>query len=169
MHIDYRLEKSVLGWLLVAATERGICLLMLDDSKAVLLRELEQRFPQAKFNSQAERLQVPVQSIVDWLAGLSPQPELLLDEQGTDFQRRAWEELRRIPCGERISYSELARRIGKPTAVRAVAGACARNPVALLTPCHRVVRQNGELGGYRWGIERKRRLLAMEQNRQLKG
>lgn len=169
MHINYRLEKSVLGWLLVAATELGICLLMLDDSKDELLQELEKRFPLAEFNSQAETLQAPVKSIVDWLAGRSPQPELPLDEQGTTFQKRVWAELRRIPCGERIAYSELARRIGKPTSVRAVAGACARNPVALLTPCHRVVRQDGDLGGYRWGIERKRRLLAAEQNKHSKG
>ena len=104
-----------------------------------------------------------MQSFGDWLAGRAPQPDLPLDEQGTAFQKRVWQELRRIPCGERIAYGELARRIGKPTAVRAVAGACARNTVALLTPCHRVVRQNGELGGYRWGVERKRRLLEAEQ------
>ncbi|MEZ4483612.1 MAG: methylated-DNA--[protein]-cysteine S-methyltransferase [Syntrophotaleaceae bacterium] len=169
MHIDYRLEQSVLGWLLLAATERGVCLLMVDDSKDALLEELAKRFPQAQLNPQEDGLRAPVQSLVDWLAGRAPQPQLPLDEQGTAFQRRVWQELRRIPCGEQIAYGELARRIGQPTAVRAVAGACARNPVALLTPCHRVVRQNGELGGYRWGVERKRRLLAMEQGSQGKG
>ncbi len=168
MRIDYRLEQSILGWLLVAATERGICSLMLDESKVELVRELEKRFPQAELVPQDGVLRDQARAIVDWLAGQSPRPDLPLDERGTTFQRRVWQELRRIPWGKRITYGELARRIGRPTAVRAVAGACARNPLALLTPCHRVVRQNGELGGFRWGVERKRRLLELEQSRQSK-
>lgn len=169
MRIGYVLAESALGRLLVAATPTGICALMLGDSADALLGDLRQKFPQAEIVPQAGALQDQVGAIIDWLAGRSSQPELPLDEQGTAFQRRVWQELRRIPCGERIAYGELARRIGRPKAVRAVAGACAANPVAVLTPCHRVVRQNGELGGYRWGIERKRRLLEAEQNRQPKG
>lgn len=163
MQIGYAVAESSLGWLLVAVSERGICSVMLGNSESDLLDELHQKFPRARIKRDNQNLQSQVEALLDCLSG-NPSPlNMPLDEQGTAFQRRVWQELRRIPRGETISYSELANRIGRPKAVRAVASACARNPLAIVTPCHRVVRLNGDLGGYRWGIERKRRLLAAEQ------
>lgn len=163
MQIDYMVVESSLGCLLVAATQRGICSVMPGDRKSDLLGELQQKFPRARITRDEQTLQSQVEILLDCMAGRQTSLGLSLDEQGTAFQRRVWEALRNIPRGATISYSELARRIGRPKAVRAVASACASNPLAIITPCHRVVRLNGELGGYRWGIERKRRLLAAEQ------
>lgn len=163
MQIDYVAVENSLGWLLVAATEQGACSVMLGDSDADLLSELRQKFPRARITRDEQKLKSQVETLLDCMAGHRPSLDFPLDEQGTPFQLLVWQELRRIPCGETISYSELARRIGRPKAVRAVASACASNPLAIITPCHRVVRLNGDLGGYRWGIERKRRLLAAEQ------
>lgn len=163
MQIGYAIAESSLGWLLVAATQQGVCSVMLGGSESDLLGELQQKFPRARIKRDNQTLRSQVEALLDCLSG-NPSPlNMPLDEQGTAFQRRVWQELRRIPRGETISYSELANRIGRPKAVRAVASACARNPVAIVTPCHRVVRLNGALGGYRWGVERKRRLLAAEQ------
>ncbi len=163
MQIGYAVIESSLGWLLVAATERGICSVMLGDSESELLGELQQEFPRARIERDEQHLQVQVEALLACLAGQQPHLSMPLDVQGTAFQLRVWQELRRIPSGEKIAYSELAERIGRPRAVRAVARACASNPVAILTPCHRIVRLNGDLGGYRWGLERKRRLLEAEQ------
>jgi AraC family transcriptional regulator of adaptative response/methylated-DNA-[protein]-cysteine methyltransferase len=163
MRIDYALVDTLLDWLLVAVTERGVCSVMLGDSEDQLLKELNQRFPQGDFRQDQERLKPQVKALVAYLEGLPSSLDFPLDETGTAFQLRVWQELRCIPKGGQISYSELADRIGRPRAVRAVASACARNPVAIITPCHRVVRLNGDLGGYRWGLERKRRLLEAEQ------
>ena len=163
MQIDYVVVESPLGWLLVAATQRGICSVILGASESDLLGELQQKFPRARIKWDEQNLQSQVKVLLDCMAGHQPSSDMSLDEQGTPFQMRVWQELRCIPRGEQISYSELATRIGSPKAVRAVASACARNPVAIITPCHRVVRLNGDLGGYRWGIERKRRLLKVEQ------
>lgn len=163
MQIDYMAVESSLGWILVAATEQGACSVMLGGSEADLLSELQQKFPRALITRGEQKLKSLVEALLDGMAGRRPILDFPLDEQGTPFQRQVWQELRRIPRGETISYSELAKRIGRPKAVRAVASACANNPLAIHTPCHRVVRLNGELGGYRWGIERKRRLLAIEQ------
>jgi len=142
---------------------------MFGDSESALLSELHQKFPRARIKQDEQNLQLQVETLRTCLSGYPSPLNMPLDEQGTSFQLRVWQELRQIPRGETISYSELANRIGRPKAVRAVASACASNPVAIITPCHRVVRQNGELGGYHWGIERKRRLLEAEKNRQLKG
>ena len=163
MQIDYLVVENSLGWLLVAATQQGICSVMLGDSEADLLGELQQKFPRVLIKRDEQNLQPQVEALLDCMTGRKPSLEMPLDEQGTAFQLRVWQELRRIPRGETISYSELANRIGRPKAVRAVASACASNPLAIITPCHRVVRLNGDLGGYRWGMERKRRLLATEQ------
>ncbi|MDX2032707.1 MAG: methylated-DNA--[protein]-cysteine S-methyltransferase, partial [Blastocatellia bacterium] len=163
MKIEYAIVDSLLGQLLVAATARGICSVALGDEAETLVRDLREEFPRAEIAPDAGGLQSQVRIVLDCLAGHSPDEALPLDVQGTAFQIRVWEELRRIPRGETISYSELAARIGKPSATRAVARACATNPVAILTPCHRVIRGNGDLAGYRWGIERKRRLLAHEK------
>lgn len=164
MKIGYTVVKSSLGRLLVAATPRGICSVMLGDSKRDLTRELQQEFPGARLEKDDERLRLQARALLACLEGETPHPDLALDVRGTAFQMRVWEELRRIPRGQRISYGELARRIGRPKAARAVARACAANPLAILTPCHRVVRENGDLAGYRWGIERKWWLLEQEQD-----
>ncbi len=162
MQIDYMVVENSLGWLLVAATRRGTCSVMLGDSESDLLGELQKKFPRARIIRDEQKLKFQVETLLGCMAGQSFS-DLPLDEQGTSFQLLVWQELRHIPRGVTISYSELAKRIGRPKAVRAVASACAGNPVAIYTPCHRVVRLDGDLGGYRWGIERKRRLLAAEQ------
>lgn len=162
MTIGYTIVECHLGWLLVAATNRGICSVMLGDEKEKLTGELHHEFPRAKIGRDDDHLLSHVKTLLDCLAGRTPRAALPLDVQGTVFQMLVWEELRRIPRGRTVSYSELAGRIGKSTASRAVARACATNPVAIITPCHRVVSKNGELGGYRWGIERKRRILEEE-------
>lgn len=161
--IGYTIVECHLGWLLVAATNRGICSVMLGDEKEQLTAELHHEFPRAKIGRDGDHLRTLVKTLLDCLNGHAPQAALPLDIQGTAFQMRVWEELRRIPRGRTVSYREIAARIGKPTASRAVARACAANPVAIITPCHRVVRESGELGGYRWGIDRKRRILAGEK------
>ena len=163
MTIEYTIVNSQLGWLLVAATDRGVCSVKLGDKEENLTGDLRNEFPQAKIGRDDAHLQSQVKTLLDYLAGQTPHPELPLDIQGTAFQMRVWEELRRIPRGQTVSYGELAGRIGRPTASRAVARACATNPVAIITPCHRVIRENGELGGYRWGIDRKRKILEKEK------
>lgn len=163
MTIAYTIVESPLGWLLVAATNRGICSVMLGDSTEELTDCLHHKFPRAETRRDDDYLQSQVMTLLDCLAGQTPRADLPLDVQGTAFQMRVWEELRRIPRGQTVSYGELATRIGKPAAARAVARACATNPVAIITPCHRVIRGSGELSGYRWGMERKRKLLENER------
>ncbi len=163
MSIRYTVAESPLGFVLVAATDKGICSVALGDEKQRLADELRAEFTQAEIAPDHTGLQSQLRSLLDYLDGQPPHPQLPLDVRGTAFQMRVWDELRRIPRGQTISYRELASRIGKPSATRAVARACATNPVAILTPCHRVIRENGELGGYRWDLERKRRLLEMEK------
>jgi len=163
MKINYTIAECPLGLLLVAATDKGICSVTLGDQSESLTENLRAEFPQADIALDNEHLQSQVKTLLAHLAGQEPHPALPLDVQGTAFQKRVWEELRNIPYGQTASYSEIARRIGQPTATRAVARACATNPAGLVTPCHRVVREGGELGGYRWGIERKRQLLEQER------
>jgi AraC family transcriptional regulator of adaptative response/methylated-DNA-[protein]-cysteine methyltransferase len=163
MTIAYTIVESRLGWLLAASTDRGICSVMLGDNVENLTADLFHEFPKAEIGRDDGQLRSQVRTLLDCLEGDAPHADLPLDVQGTAFQMRVWEELRRIPRGRTVSYGELAVRIGRPTAPRAVARACATNPVAILTPCHRVIRENGELGGYRWGIERKRKLLEEER------
>lgn len=163
MKINYALADCPLGLLLVAATDKGVCAVTLGDEVERLRQDLAAEFPQAEITCDEAELQRQVQMLVAHLQGQLPHPDLPLDVRGTAFQQRVWAELRRIPYGETISYSELACRIGQPSATRAVARACATNPAALVTPCHRVTRAGGELGGYRWGLERKRKLLEKEQ------
>jgi AraC family transcriptional regulator, regulatory protein of adaptative response / methylated-DNA-[protein]-cysteine methyltransferase len=164
MLIRYVIAESALGKLLVAGTERGISAVCLGDSEAKLKRALFGEYPKAKFEADSSRLRPWVQAILQELRGELPSVELPLDLQATAFQWRVWEELRRIPRGSTRSYTEVARAIGKPRAVRAVARACATNPACLVIPCHRVVREDGEMGGYRWGIKRKERLLEREKS-----
>jgi len=168
MKIKYTIAECPLGLLLVAVTDRGICSVALGEKGEELTGGLLAEFPQAETARDETSLRAHVDALLAHLAGQEPHPDLPLDVQGTAFQKRVWEELRRIPYGQTASYSEIARRIGQPSATRAVARACATNPAALVTPCHRVVRENGEISGYRWGVERKRRLLEKEKSASLK-
>ncbi|HWE64762.1 MAG TPA: bifunctional DNA-binding transcriptional regulator/O6-methylguanine-DNA methyltransferase Ada [Chloroflexota bacterium] len=162
MNIHYTTATSPLGWLLVAATERGICVVRFGESAADLEQALAREFSAATLERDDAALQPWVDALARYLDGRQPRLDLPLDVQATAFQSRVWEALRAIPYGSTRSYSQIARAIGQPTAARAVAQACASNPAALIIPCHRVVRDDGSLSGYRWGVERKRSLLARE-------
>jgi AraC family transcriptional regulator of adaptative response/methylated-DNA-[protein]-cysteine methyltransferase len=164
MVIRYTIAESPLGELLVAATDEGICSVRLGGSSAQLDEDLRKEFALAKLNSDDSALQSAVEQIVAHLSGRQKSLDLPVDIRATAFQRQVWEALQRIPYGQTRSYGEVAKEIGKPTAVRAVARACATNPVALVIPCHRVIREDRTMGGYRWGVERKRKLLAQEKN-----
>jgi AraC family transcriptional regulator, regulatory protein of adaptative response / methylated-DNA-[protein]-cysteine methyltransferase len=152
-----------LGSILVAASEKGICTISLGDDPGRLVRELQDRFPQAELSGGNEAFENMVAQVVGFVERPSLGLDLPLDVQGTAFQRRVWELLRQIPCGKTVSYSELAQRLGEPKAVRAVASACAANQIAVAIPCHRIVRMDGSLSGYRWGVERKAALLELER------
>ncbi|HQX94497.1 MAG TPA: bifunctional DNA-binding transcriptional regulator/O6-methylguanine-DNA methyltransferase Ada [Thermomonas sp.] len=160
--IAFAIGQCSLGAILVARSARGVCAISLGDDPDALLGELQDRFPRAELiggDAGFERL-------VAQVVGLIEQPnighELPLDIRGTAFQQRVWQALRQIPAGETASYAQIAQRIGSPKSVRAVAGACAANTLAVAIPCHRVVRSDGALSGYRWGVERKRELLSRE-------
>lgn len=169
MRIIYTIAKCSLGRLLVAATERGVCSVALGDSDADLERALLAEYPNAAIDKKdtviSPSLNLWLSKVLEYLNGKTPRVDLPVDLQATAFQWRVWEELRAIPFGETRSYQEIAKAIGKPKAVRAVASACAGNHVALVIPCHRVIREDQSLGGYRWGLERKRTLLDGEQRR----
>jgi len=155
--------ETYLGTLLVAVTGKGICCIELGDDTVLLHRELRARFPRAEIRENDPGFEETVGRVAAFLTRPSEGFDLPLDIQGTAFQRRVWQALREIPPGTTVTYTDLARRIGSPRAVRAVASACAANPVAVAVPCHRVVRRDGGLAGYRWGIERKRALLDREK------
>ncbi len=167
--IRYALGRCSLGHLLVAGAGRGICAVALGDSPAVLVKELRSRFPEAEIEKAGEGFAGTVAEVIRSIETPGRGAGLPLDLRGTVFQRRVWEELRRIPPGETASYGELARRLKAPRSIRAVAAACAANPVAVLVPCHRAVRSDGSLAGYRWGLERKRKLLAAEGRKRKRG
>lgn len=167
MRIVYTIASSALGRLLVAATERGICSVALGNSDAELTAGLFGEYPNAAIDSKdtsiSPSLNLWLDQILESLKGHNPKADLPLDIQATAFQWRVWEELRRIPFGTTRSYQEIAKAIGRPSAVRAVARACASNHAAIIIPCHRVIREDKSLGGYRWGLERKKKLLDREQ------
>lgn len=165
MQIHYTISDCPLGRMLVAATPRGVCAVSLGGDDAGLETSLRAEYPNAQIEPAADSLRHEVACLLDYLNGLRPRLDLSLDVQATAFQLRVWEELRRIPYGETRTYTQVAEAIGRPKAVRAVANACASNPAALVTPCHRVIRGDGSLGGYRWGIERKKTLLSEERVR----
>jgi len=160
--IRFATATTSLGQVLVAATERGICRVSIGDDSGALERELRAEFPGALVAPERTRLRPWLEALAGQLDRGTPVTDLPLDIRATAFQRRVWEALRRIPAGRTRSYAEIARGIGRPRATRAVARACATNPVALVVPCHRVIRSDGDLGGYRWGVERKRKLLERE-------
>ncbi len=165
MQIHYTIVDSPLGRLLVAATNRGISALYLGEKDAPLESALQKEYPRAEIGSDgsgSKNLEGWVTKILAHLRGKEPHLDLPTDVQATAFRRHVWEELKRIPYGATRTYSEIARAIGRPRAVRAVARACATNPVSVVVPCHRVVRADGNLAGYRWGLSRKRALLERE-------
>lgn len=164
VRIQYTIAGCSLGRLLVAATGKGICAVRLGDSDAALEADLLGEYPAAEINRQDEFLRNLVEQILRHINGRHPHLDLPLDVQATAFQWSVWEKLRDIPYGTTRSYSEIAAAMGRPTATRAVARACATNPVALVIPCHRVIREDRSLGGYRWGIDRKRALLELERS-----
>jgi AraC family transcriptional regulator of adaptative response/methylated-DNA-[protein]-cysteine methyltransferase len=159
--IGYVIGDTPLGKLLIAATPRGLCAVILGDNENELLRQLRTQFSQAEVYLEP-KLDQHLNEVLSQFTAHPAALDLPLDLRATAFQMHVWEALRRIPRGETRSYAELARSLGKPTAVRAVARACATNPVAVVVPCHRVIGSNGKLTGYRWGIERKKKLLEIE-------
>jgi AraC family transcriptional regulator of adaptative response/methylated-DNA-[protein]-cysteine methyltransferase len=164
--IQFAIVPSPLGRLLVAATSRGLCAVRFGENVAELERELREEFRAAEIHRNDAALQPFLQPLLASLRGEKVTMDLPLDVRASAFQKRVWDALREIPAGETRSYAEVARAIGDPKAVRAVATACASNPVALAVPCHRVVRGDGKVAGYRWGIERKRKLLQQERRAQ---
>jgi len=163
MKIRYTIADSPLGKLMVAATERGICAVSFGDDESSLRDELSQEFFAAEIEESDRGLKDGVKTILKSLDGEKTILTLPLDLRASAFQMRVWSELRKIPYGETRSYGEIAKAVGDPKAVRAVARACATNPVALVNPCHRVIGADGKLSGYRWGIERKKKILEHEK------
>lgn len=160
--IRFAIGQCTLGAILVAQSQRGVCAILLGDDPQALLCDLQDRFPNADLCGGDAAFEQLVAQVVGFVEAPSVGLNLPLDIRGTAFQERVWQALRQIPAGTTVSYTELAQRIGAPAAIRAVARACAANLLAVAVPCHRVVRQDGGLSGYRWGVERKRELLARE-------
>ncbi|MGH9669696.1 MAG: bifunctional DNA-binding transcriptional regulator/O6-methylguanine-DNA methyltransferase Ada [Terriglobales bacterium] len=162
--IRYATARSPLGQVLIASTDKGICHIRLGDSVEELEQGLKREYPFAQRKRDDQRLRPFMEALVGYLDGDRMEPRLPLDIQATAFQRRVWEHLQTIPRGRTETYQEVAKALGEPKAMRAVGHACATNPVALVIPCHRVVRTDGGLGGYRWGLQRKQALLEMEKD-----
>ncbi|MCT7917907.1 bifunctional transcriptional activator/DNA repair enzyme AdaA, partial [Burkholderia pseudomallei] len=165
LKIDYATADTRLGVVLVAATSKGICKIAFGDAAAPLVDELRTGFANAQIAESPERIAPFIAQVDAYLNGTRRRFELPLDLAATEFQQRVWDALRRIPYGETRSYTQIAEALGAPRAVRAVASACASNPVALAIPCHRVVQKGGSLAGYRWGLPRKAALLDAEAQR----
>ena len=163
--IHFDIGSSTLGQVLVATNEKGICAILLGNSPAAVTRELRERFPSARIEQHTARLARVLPKVVAFADGRDATLDLPLDPAGTEFQQRVWRALRGIPSGKTASYADIARRIDAPKSFRAVAQACGANPIALAIPCHRVVRNDGALSGYRWGVARKRALLEREAAR----
>ena len=163
MKIGYAIARSSLGKALVAATDRGISAVYLGDAEAKLVQELRNEYPEAEISPANGSFEQWVKEIIERVQGNPPRLELPLDLQATAFQRRVWQELQKIPRGSTRTYTQIAQALGSPKAVRAVARACAMNPVSIVVPCHRVIRGDGNLAGYRWGLSRKEQLLAKER------
>lgn len=163
MKIGYTIVNSPLGRMMVAATGRGVCFVGFGDTDAFLMSELKKDYPTAEVQRDKTGFSKWVNAIVENLNGRRPHLDLPLDVQGTAFQRQVWEALQAIPYGSTRTYGEIAKSLGKPNAARAVGRACATNPVSIVIPCHRAVGSDGNLTGYYWGVERKKKLLAQEQ------
>lgn len=163
--IRFAIAECSLGLVMVAATDKGVCAILLDDDPQALVADLQCRFPKAQLVIGDAPFADMVAKVVDFVEAPYTGLDLPLDIKGTVFQQRVWEALRGIPCGETATYAEVAARIGSPGASRAVARACASNNLAVAIPCHRVVASSGALSGYRWGVERKRQLLESERSK----
>lgn len=160
--IYFAVGQCALGAILVAQSARGVCAIFLGDDPAQLLNDLQDQFANAELIGADSRFEQLIAHVVGFVEQPALGLNLPLDVQGTAFQERVWQALREVPAGQRVSYTDIAERIGAPKAVRAVALACAANRIAVAIPCHRVVRRDGDLSGYRWGVERKRQLLERE-------
>ncbi len=160
--IHFAVGECSLGSILVAQSRKGVCAILIGDDPDALARDLQDRFRNARLIGGDAGFDELVAKVVGFVEAPRLGLDLPLDVRGTAFQQRVWQALRAIPAGSTVSYEEIARRIGSPKAVRAVASACAANAIAVAIPCHRVVRNDGALSGYRWGVERKRALLARE-------
>jgi AraC family transcriptional regulator of adaptative response/methylated-DNA-[protein]-cysteine methyltransferase len=165
MQIHFAIGQCSLGAILVAQSERGICAIFLGDDPEMLARDLQDRFPHAELIGGDKNFEKVVAKVIGFVEAPQIGLDLPLDVRGTAFQQRVWQALREIPLGKTVTYTEIANRIGAPKSVRAVANACGSNKIAVAIPCHRVVRRDGNLSGYRWGVERKRALLDKEQLR----
>jgi AraC family transcriptional regulator of adaptative response/methylated-DNA-[protein]-cysteine methyltransferase len=160
--IRFAVGECSLGSILVASSDKGVCAILIGNDPDALAKDLQDRFPNARMIGGDRDFERVVAKVVGFVEAPRIGLKLPLDIQGTAFQQRVWQALREIPAGSTTTYTEIAKRIGAPKAVRAVAGACASNPIAVAIPCHRVVRTDGSLSGYRWGVERKRALLKRE-------
>lgn len=165
MKINFTITDCELGRILVARTIKGLCSVAFDYDDDVLEENLRKEYPNSEITKDARVLKNFVDEILEHLAGNKKRLDLPLDIQATAFQMRVWELLRKIPYGETVTYSQIAEQLGDRKKVRAVAQACARNRVAVVIPCHRVIGKDGSLSGYRWGVERKERLLGVEEKR----
>jgi AraC family transcriptional regulator of adaptative response/methylated-DNA-[protein]-cysteine methyltransferase len=162
LKVGWWMGLSDLGWMLIGATARGICWLTFGDEPGAMLGELRAAFPKAALYNDEMRLYAWFEKVRDFVLLPREALDLPVDIQGTAFQSRVWKALRQIPLGDTVSYGDVAKQMGQPTATRAVASACAKNQIAVLIPCHRVIATDGRLAGYRWGMERKRELLKRE-------
>ena len=161
--IRFAIAECSLGSILVASSEKGVCAILMGNDPEALARDLQDQFPKANLIGGDDRYEKLVAKVVGFIEAPRIGLDLPLDIRGTAFQQRVWKELQRIPAGNTVSYSEVANRIGLPSSARAVAQACGANALAVAIPCHRVVRNNGDISGYRWGVDRKRALLARER------
>lgn len=168
-HISYVCRETALGFLMLAATDKAVCFAMFDNNKKTLLKALQREFPKANLEpagtSNSSQIQKWYSAINRYLQSGGPEPSIPLDLRGTAFQIKVWRFLQTTAAGNTLSYGELAEMLGQPTATRAVATACGKNRIALLIPCHRILRADGSMGGYRWGLDRKQDLLEREQTR----
>ena len=161
--LRYAFAETSLGHALAAFTDTGLCSLEFGDTRPELLDVLTKRYPKATLAEDAKALQPAMADITRFLRHPETTPTLALDPHGTDFQKQVWKQLMTIPCGQTRTYSDVAQALNRPQAVRAVASACAKNRIGLFIPCHRVLRKDGGLGGFHWGLERKEALLANER------
>jgi len=160
--MEFATGKSSLGLVLVARSTRGLCAVLLGDDRDELLRDLRRRFPLATLLDKRVELSALTAHVIDLVESPTRELDVPLDMRGTEFQRNVWQALRDVPAGSTASYTDIANHVGLPKSVRAVAQACSANPLAVVVPCHRILRRDGQLSGYRWGIERKRSLLNKE-------
>jgi AraC family transcriptional regulator of adaptative response/methylated-DNA-[protein]-cysteine methyltransferase len=163
--IQFDIGSSTLGGVLVASNDKGVCAIFMADTDNELIAQLRERFPEAALTRDTRRLARTLPRVIEFIESPTGELDLPLDPKGTEFQHRVWRALRRIPVGATASYADIAQRIDAPKSFRAVAQACGANPIALAIPCHRVVRNDGALSGYRWGVTRKRALLEREAAR----